>query len=145
MNVSCSRSYSHSSPVALSEACTGLLQITPPGALGEVDMGCSGFHSPCSYVVLGHPDSRSQGLDGSGQMSGTGVLLDCTHCRFLEPDPGMMGPSRLVRRPDAEVTLASAHCRHLGSCQEVLHHSLLGDGGGFTQVMAGKWHSLDIL
>lgn len=37
-----------------------------------------------------------------------------------------------------EVSLMSAHCRHLGAHGEVLCHSLLGHVGGPTLVMTGK-------
>lgn len=45
-----------------------------------------------------------------------------------------------------ELTLtAHAPCRHLVVCRKVLRHSLPGNGGGYRQVKAAKYHSLGFL
>lgn len=75
-------------------SCSGLPQQAGPGHRLEWVLGGSGSG-------LQH----GSGLWGGAQ----GSSLACTHCEVLELNPRVLGPSRLVRKPDARVHSGSMY------------------------------------
>lgn len=72
----------------------------------------------------------------------TGFPLACTQYSALEPDPRLLGPSRLVKNPGVGAhSGGTTPCILLVGSQEVLHHVLQG----LVVVPTGLWLASRIL